>query len=757
MDRRPPPPRADAAGVRALIRWVWPFVLPYRRALIASLALSAVALATQSGIPYVVKSVLGGNLQATLIATLLGLVVIDLITNFAASRTGAYVAAKSTERLRMVMFGRVLGTTVLDQSGLRRTTTVSRHSQDADRVEHAVDYSLAEGLPALASVAVSLVLLATIDRLAGALMLCAVIVFFLVRMRIARRSLAVEYKRQEASTDLEAVVDEAIGASRGVTGLGLQAWVTRRFHRSAADLDHLTLDLFRYNSWLLFFARLAGLAGLTAVILVGIWRGTSNLATIAAALLYVEYVVSGLDKLRLWLLYVHSGLVSKQRIDDLLQAEERIPALDSGATHGGDSSIRLQSATVEQLGAPLLVDVDLEIPGGSVTALVAPTWVDPDLVLAVLAGDASALSGRVLIGGADARLPVNRRRTLLVPAEATAFDVSTRELIHAGNPDLDDASIHALLVSVGLDHLTNLPSGGLDAPLGLAGRRLTPAERQLLLLAVALAADPDVLLVSSLVAFADADALTALFTAIARPGRTIVLAAGTADVADLAARVVFIHEGAVTVGPHRQLLVEQPAYAEHWETEVRDLDDLLLERAGVRDAEHLRARLVTEHFAFGDMLVRPGSLANSVSVIVSGRVEVVADPESTAPRRVAVLGPGAVIGDISEGAASLEAVNALEPTVVRTLNRSMADAGITGMLDLPGPERFVLASLLRDGPGTTAELVTRLTALPAYRVESALKSLAADSAIRVDEVGRWSITQRRKSRSGTADLLDLLE
>jgi hypothetical protein len=87
----------------------------------------------------------------------------------------------------------------------------------------------------------------------------------------------------------------------------------------------------------------------------------------------------------------------------------------------------------------------------------------------------------------------------------------------------------------------------------------------------------------------------------------------------------------------------------------------------------------------------------------------------------------------------------------------MADAGITGMLDLPGPERIVLTSLLRDGPGTTSELAGRLTALPAYRVESALKSLAADSAIRADDTGRWSITQRRKSRSGTADLLDLLE
>jgi ABC-type multidrug transport system fused ATPase/permease subunit len=757
MDRRPTPPSADIAGVRSLIRWVWPFVMPYRRMLIASLGLSAVALATQSGIPYVVKSVLGGNVQAMLITTLLGLVVVDLITNFGASRTGAYVAAKSTERLRTVMFGRVLDTTVLDQSGVRRTTTVSRHSQDADRVEHAVDYTLAEGLPALVSVAVSLVLLTTIDRLAGVLMFCAVIVFFLVRMRIARRSLAVEYQRQDASAGLEAVVDEAIGASRGVTGLGLQVWVTRRFHRSASDLDHLTLELFRYNSWLLFFARLAGLAGLTAVILVGIWRGTGDLATIAAALLYVEYVVSGLDKLRLWLLYVHSGLVSKRRIDDLLLAQERIPGQVSEASPTGESSVCLRSATIEQLGAPLLVDVNLEIPGGSVTALVAPTWVDPDLLLAVLAGDASATSGCVHIAGADARLPINRRRTLLVPAEATAFDVSTRELIHAGNPDLDDAAIHALLASVGLDHLANLPAGGLDAPLGLAGRRLTPTERQLLLLAVALAADPDVLLVSSLVAFTDADALTGLFAAMSRPARTIVLAAGTADVADLAERVVFIHDAGAIVGPHRQLLVEYPAYAEHWETEVRDLDDLLLERAGVRDAEHLRARLVTEHFALGDMLVRPGSLANSVSVIVSGRVEVVADPDSTAPRRVAVLGPGAVVGDISEGAASLEAVNALEPTVVRTLNRSMADAGITGMLDLPGPERIVLTSLLRDGPGTTSELAGRLTALPAYRVESALKSLAADSAIRADDTGRWSITQRRKSRSGTADLLDLLE
>lgn len=756
MDQTTTPPSANADGVRALIRWAWPYVAPFRKVLILSLLLSAVALATQSGIPYVVKSVLGGNSQPALIALLLSLVLVDLVTNFGASRTGAYVAAKSTEHLRITMFGHVLTSRVLDESGLRRRTTVTRHGQDADRVEHALDYTLAEGLPALASVIVSLILLTTIDRAAGILMLCAAVLFLVVRTRIARRSLAIEYVRQESSADLESVVDETIGASRGVTGLGLEPWVTRRFRRSAANLDHLTLNLFRYNSWLLFFARLAGLSGLIAVIVFEIWRGTGNLATIAAALLYVEYVVSGLDKLRLWLVYVHSGLVSKRRIDDILTAPDRLPAVEA-AEPTADCSVTLRSATISQMSTPLLVDADLEIPGGAVTALVAPTWVDPDLMLAVLAGDASADSGSILLGGADARLPINRRRTVLVPAEATTFDVSTRDLMHAGNPDLDDDSILAILAAVTLDHLARLPSGGLDAPLGLAGRRLTPTERQLLLLAVALAADPEVLFVGPLVAFADADALPDLLAAMARPGRTVILAAGTADVADLADRVVFIDGGKAVVGQHRELLAESPAYGRHWETEVRDLDEVLLERAGVRDAEHLRARLITEHFATGDLLVRPGSPANSVSVIVSGRVEVVADSDTSAPRRVAVLGPGAVIGDIHEGAASDEAVIALEPTVVRALSRSMANAGITGMLDLPGPERMVITSLLREGPATSEELIVRLGFLPSYRVESALKSLAADQAVRSDDSGRWSITQRRKARSGTADLLDLLE
>lgn len=745
-------------GLRGLVRWSWPFVAPSRGVLAACLLASVVALATQSSIPYVVKSLLGGGAVSTLLALLAGLVVIDLVMNYAAARTGSHVAAKAAERLRVRMFGRVLDSTVLEQGTVRRTSAVSRHSQDVDRVEHAIDYTFAEGLPAAASVCVSLILLLTMEFWAGVMMVIAASIFLAVRARIARGSLRVEERRQESSADLEVVVDEAIGAGRGLTGLGLAPWATHRFHRAAGVLDHLTLDLFRYNSLLVLFARLAGLLGLTAVVVFSLIRGSEQLAAIAAALLYVEYVVSGLDKLRLWLLYVHSGLVSRSRIDEILQAPDRTPQppAPTEAVDPGAPGMTWQDLSISWLGAPVLHGVGLDLPPGSLTAIVTPTWVDPDQLLAVLGGDSGPDSGAVRIGGLDARLPVNRRRTLIVPAEATAYDVSTRDLLCAGRADLDDEAVRGILDAVGLAHLADLPGGGLDAPLGVAGRRLTPGERQLLLLAVAIAADPDVLLVSSLVALTDTEQLPRLLAAVRRPGRLVLVAAATADVADLADRVVFCHDGGVRIDAHRTLLAEDAAYARHWETEVRDLDDLLLERAGIRDTEHLRARLVTEHFGRGDMLVRPGSEASSVSIIVSGRVEVVADADMSSRRRVAVLGQGALVGDIRDGAENLEAVTALEPTVVRTLYRSMASAGLTGLLDLPGPERLVITTLLRQGGATLGELQQRLAFLPPHRVESAVTSLAADGAVRADAAERWAVTQRRKSRTGTADLLDLI-
>ena len=147
-------------------------------------------------------------------------------------------------------------------------------------------------------------------------------------------------------------------------------------------------------------------------------------------------------------------------------------------------------------GEPVLHEIDLGIAPRSRVAIVGETGSGKSTLAKLLTRLMDPTTGRVLIDGADLRtirFGSLRQRVVLVPQEGFLFDGTLLDNIRFGRPEATEQDVCLTLTELGLDAwLETLPQG-LSTDVGQRGESLSAGERQLVALARAYLADPDLL------------------------------------------------------------------------------------------------------------------------------------------------------------------------------------------------------------------------------------------------------------------------
>ncbi|MBA2332680.1 MAG: ABC transporter ATP-binding protein [Actinobacteria bacterium] len=171
----------------------------------------------------------------------------------------------------------------------------------------------------------------------------------------------------------------------------------------------------------------------------------------------------------------------------------------------------------------------------------------------------------VTLGGVPlAELPVElvRRRILVSETDPLLFSGTLRHELDPWGGAADDAILEALAIANAEDVLDALPHG-LDGNVEERGRSFSGGQRQRVVLARALLADAEILILVEPTSAVDAhtEARIARRLREARARRTTVVVSASPLVLDQADRVVFLEAGRVSAaGTHRELLASVPAY-----------------------------------------------------------------------------------------------------------------------------------------------------------------------------------------------------
>lgn len=457
----------------------------------------------------------------------------------------------------------------------QRGELLSRVTNDVDNIASSVSLTISQLLTAVLTVVAVLVMMIVISPLLTLITVALVPLSLFIIRAITRRSRKLFVAQWANTGRLNGHVEETYSGFTVVKTFGHRASAGEEFNRLNDDVYHAGLGAQFFSGLVSPATMIIGNLSYVAVAVIGgfqVATGQVTLGSVQAFIQYVRQFNQPLTQLAGMYNTLQSGVASAERVFEFLDEPEETSRESAGAQlelPSGPGRVEFRNLSFGyRAGAPVIQDLSLTAEPGSTVAIVGPTGAGKTTLVNLLMRFYDTDSGAILVDGVDITTVSRqslRSRIGMVLQDAWLFGGTIAENIGYGRPEATEEEILAAARAARVDAFVRALPDGYETRVGDDGGTISAGEKQLITIARAILARPQLLILDE--ATSSVDTRTELLVQQAmidlRRGRTsFIIAHRLSTIRDADLIVVMDGGRILEQGSHAELLQRRGAY---WE------------------------------------------------------------------------------------------------------------------------------------------------------------------------------------------------
>lgn len=560
------------------MKFLLPYIKPYRWRMLLGFSIKVAGTVAELFLPVILTHILENVIETLEVARVVFFGVLMILCalaacvfNIIANRMAARVSSDISRNIRKALFDKTLSLSAKNTDRFTIPSLESRITSDTYNVHHFINMMQRMGVRApillLGGVTITLIM----DAYLALVMIATLPLIFAIVFLISRHGVPLYAKVQTSVDDMVRVVREDAQGIRVIKALSKNDYENRRYDKVNRRLSNeerragVIMGIPNPTMTLLMNLGICGVVALSAT------RVSQNLSSAATVIAFMQYFtqisMAMLVLSRVFVMYTKCA-ASARRIDEVISTPDDFFITENQEKSDTDTHISFDNVSFSYLGKKNnLNNVTFDLHKGESLGIIGGTGVGKSTLIKLLMRFYDADSGEISINGRSVSSYSKDKLTEMfgVALQNDFLSGDTiSENIKFGRDITDEDVVRAAKIAQASDFIEAIPDG-YSHILSQKGTNLSGGQRQRLLIARAIAARPEILILddssSALDYKTDANLRRALREELA--GTTVITVAQRVSSVKSCDLILVLDDGEIIgKGTHEQLLTSCTQYRE---------------------------------------------------------------------------------------------------------------------------------------------------------------------------------------------------